>query len=87
MAKHKIARQAAEPCEPGGEKEVLLSILRAFDAPAPLWLPKHEREMDAFRRTAFARADFMESVSFDRLEMEFIDDDAPRRSRDPRNEF
>ena len=53
-----------------------------------IWLNKHQREFDEFRRTQFLPEHFMEDVSFQRLEIEFLEDDEqPRRSRDPRNQF
>lgn len=86
--RHKIVQQATVPCEDGQVKEALLAALKEFDAPAPVWLPKHQREMDEFRHTWFPRSDFMESVSFDRLEIELLDEEgAKRRSPDPRNAF
>ena len=47
-----------------------------------------EREWDEFGQTRFLPDDFMESVNFERLEIEYIDPDAPKkRSKDPRNAF
>ncbi len=86
MKKQRIDRQMTRACAFDGAREALIEICRALDVPAPLWLPKHEREFDAFRMTAFARDHFLEEVAFDRLEIEFIDGEK-RKSRDPRNDF
>jgi hypothetical protein len=53
-----------------------------------MWLGKHEFEFEQFRRTAFTQDHFVEEISFDRMEIELIDVDAPaRKSRDIRNQF
>ncbi len=88
IVKHRIAQQVTLPCEPDGVDEVLTQICHEFDIPCPLWLHKHENEFEAFRHTAFLPEHFMEDVSFDKLEIEYLDDDAQKRkSRDPRNQF
>ncbi len=88
LLRHKIIRQATVPCQKGNEADALLAALKDFDAPAPVWLAKHRREMDEFSRTWFSKSDFVESVSFDRLEIELIDEDgASHSSQDPRNAF
>ena len=79
-------KQAVLPCQPEDVKDALLTILQELDEPAPVWLGKHDREMSEFRRTTFSKGDFMESVSFDRMEMELLDEEGVRRrSTDPRN--
>ena len=51
-------------------------------------LHKHEREFADFRHTAFLPEHFMEDVPFQKLEIEFLEDDGrARRSSDPRNQF
>ena len=56
------------------------------DIARPLWLEKNQREWDEFGQTRFLPDAFLESVPFDRLEIEYIDPDAPKRhSNDPRN--
>lgn len=88
MKKHRIARQATAECAWEGVEDALTELCREFDIPRPLWLNKHYREFDDFRRTQFLPEHFMEDVSFDRLEIEFLeDDDRARRSSDPRNQF
>jgi len=86
LLRHKIVKQAVLPCQPEDVKDALLTILQELDEPAPVWLGKHDREMSEFRRTTFSKGDFMESVSFDRMEMELLDEEGVRRrSTDPRN--
>lgn len=88
IVKHRIARQATAPCTPEAVGDVLTELCREFDIPCPIWLHKHEHEFDEFQRTAFLPEHFMEEISFDRLEIEYLADDGKkRRSSDPRNQF
>ncbi len=85
---HRIAKQQTIDCPWGGEREALREVCRALDVPAPIWLNKNENEYGQFRRTAFTADSFVESVQFDRMEIEFLDDTGrARRSADPRNAF
>lgn len=88
IKKHRIDRQATAECPREGVEDALTELCHEFDIPRPIWLNKHQREFDEFRRTQFLPEHFMEDVSFQRLEIEFLEDDEqPRRSRDPRNQF
>ena len=88
IRKHRIERQGTYDCRYEDVQEALTELCREFDIPRPLWLGKHEREYEAFRRTQFLPEHFMEDVPFQRLEIEYLDDDdRNRRSRDPRNQF
>lgn len=88
IEKHRISCQMTHPCAWGEQEEALREICRELDVPFPLWLNKHEREFEEFRRTTFLPEHFMEDVRFDKLEIEFLDDeDKKRRSKDPRNQF
>lgn len=85
---HRIDRQDTYPCIWGEEDEALTYLCKSFDIPKPIWLPKHEREYEAFRRTAFTGDHFVEEIDFDRFEIEFLDDTGKKRkSADPRNQF
>ena len=88
IKKHRIDKQFIAPCAPGGEREALIALCREADLPVPMWLEKHEREFERFRRTAFLPDHFIEEVRFERLEIEFLEEESKTRvSRDPRNEF
>ena len=88
IAGHKTVMQQTEPCLPGYEKDALTEICKQLDLPCPIWLNKHENEFSSFRRTVFTKEHFMEDTSFDKLEIEYLDDtDKKRRSSDPRNQF
>lgn len=88
MVKHRIARQMTVPCAWGEAEAALTEVCREFDIPCPIWLGKHEREFDEFRHTVFFPEHFMEDVPFQKLEIEYLEDDnKKRRSADPRNQF
>ena len=87
IKKHRIERQATAPCAWGEVEDALTELCHEFDIPRPMWLNKHHREFEEFRRTQFLPEHFIEDVPFQRLEIEFLeDDDHPRKSRDPRNQ-
>lgn len=85
---HRIARQELVPCLWGEQQEALREACHTLDVPYPIWLDKHESEFESFRRTAFTADHFVESIAFDRMEIEYLDDTGKkRRSTDPRNDF
>ncbi len=85
---HRIDRQATVPCSRDNPREALLEACRRLDLPEPVWLDKNQREWEEFGLTRFTADAFFEPVPFQRMEIEYIDPDAPKRkSRDPRNEF
>ena len=85
---HRIDRQTVEPCTRSDPREALENACHKLDIARPLWLEKNERDWEAFGQTRFNADAFLESIDFDRMEIEYIDPDAPKsRRRDPRNEF
>ncbi len=85
---HRMMKNETIECAWGEEQAALVELCREMDVPAPMWLNKHEFEFAEFRHTAFNRDHFVEEVSFDRMEIEFLDDDGKKRkSNDPRNQF
>jgi hypothetical protein len=88
MRDHRINEQDAVPCAWGDQKQALEEALKGLDLPIPMWLNKHEREFDHFRRTSFSPDHFVESVNFEKVEIEYLDDTGKKRkSDDPRNQF
>ncbi len=47
-------------------------ICRELDLPRPIVLQKHEMDLMRFHRTRFLPADFVESVEFDRFDLEVL---------------
>lgn len=88
ISKHRIERQATAECTLGGVEDCLIELCRDFDIPCPIWLHKHEHEFESFRHTAFLPEHFIEDVPFQRMEIEYLEDDGKkRRSKDVRNQF
>ena len=81
-----IDRQTTEPCGRTDPHEALETACRRLDLSKPMWLEKNQREWDSFGQTRFMPDAFLESVDFDRMEIEYIDPEAKKgHSRDPRN--
>ena len=51
---------------------ILHELCQALDLARPVVLEKHIRELNQFSHTAFRPSDFMESVVFDRFEVEIF---------------
>jgi len=79
MRGQKIAVSDTEPCDPADPQEALAELCRRMDVPRPMWLSKHQKEYDAFRRTAFTQDHFVERIPFTRLEIELILPDGPTK--------
>ena len=85
---HRTDRQETVPCSRRDVRPALLEACRRLDLPEPIWLDKNEREWEEFGMTRFLPDAFFEAVPFERLEIEYIDPDAPKKkNRDPRNAF
>lgn len=83
---HRTDRQSTVPCDRGDPREALRDACHGMDLPEPLWLDKNQREWEEFGMTRFMPDAFFEAVPFERMEIEYIDPDAPKKqSRDPRN--
>ena len=83
---HRIAGSETVPLEDGDLESALRELCRRFDIPRPLQLPKHDRDLTDFGRTAYTGEHFMESVSFEKLEIEILlPQGEKRRSGAPRS--
>ncbi len=83
---HRTAEQITVPCGREDPEDALAEACHALDLSRPLWLEKNQREWNEFGQTRFLPDSFLETVHFDRLEIEFIDPEAKKkRSMDPRN--
>jgi hypothetical protein len=84
----RMDKQHVEPCTRDNPQDALEEACRKLDIGRPIWLDKHEREWEEFGQTRFLPDDFLESVDFQRMEIEFIDPDAKKKkSTDYRNSF
>lgn len=89
MRAHRIERDMTVPCEGGLDivQEAVTKICHQLDIPRPIWMAKHENDILEYGRTVFRADDFMESVAFDRFEIELYGQSASKgHARDPRNE-
>ena len=85
---HRILRQTTAVCSREDPRGALLEACRELDLPEPVWLEKNQREWEKFGMTRFLPDAFFEEVPFQRMEIEYIDPDAPKKkSRDFRNSF
>lgn len=62
----------ARPSDAEGWNAVLTELCKPLDLSRPVLLQKHVRDLAQFGRVVFRPADFMESVSFDRFELEIF---------------
>lgn len=83
---NRIIGQQTEPCLHDGAAEALNALCSRMDLSRPVWLDKNRRDWESFSRTRFMPDQFIDPVVFDRMEIEFINPEAPPvRNRDPRN--
>ena len=79
LIKHgKIMESNVQPCAPDEWEAALTEACRALDTPKPVILPRHERDYHSFHQARFLPEHFVESVSFDRMEVEYIDPEAKK---------
>ena len=77
LMKHgKIMDSSVQACAPEDWEDALTEACRRLDAPKPVILPRHERDSASFHQARFLPEHFVESVPFDRMEVEFIDPEA-----------
>lgn len=88
MKKQKIDRQITAECDNKSVRTALDEVCKELDIPCPIWLGKQEREYENFRITSFSSDNFVESIDFSKLVIEYIEDPNKKRSSsDPRNDF
>lgn len=86
---HKIIQEAvrefslARPSDAEGWNRILVDLCKPLDLACPVLLNKHVQELAQFNRTVFSPGDFMESVSFDRFEIEII----PEKKKNAKVEY
>ncbi len=85
IKRQKIWRSETAPME-GDVQDALHELCVKLDIPRPIWLSKHDRDWEAFGLTSFSQDHFVEAIPFDKMEIERIDTEAPKKkSQDPRN--
>ena len=74
LIKHgKIKESNVQPCAAEDWEDALTEACRQLDAPKPVILPRHERDYAEFHQARFLPEHFVESVAFDRMEVEYVD--------------
>lgn len=73
----------ARPCDAASWAPILTSLCKPLDLACPVILQKHVAELSSFSRTVFRAGDFIESVSFDRFEVEIL----PEKKKPARVEY
>lgn len=82
MRKNRIDGSITQPCSPDEWEEALEEACRRLDVPRPLIINKNRRDWEAFSQTRFMPDSFMESVAFDRMEVEFINPEEKKKTND-----
>jgi hypothetical protein len=54
--------------------ECIQKICYELDLQRPIWLPKNQRDFDKYRMVQLTQDNFIETISFDFLELELIDE-------------
>ena len=72
IKKNRITADTTVPCARTEWEDALGEACRKLDAPRPIVIEKHRRDWEAFSQIRFLPDHFVEAVSFDRMEAEFI---------------
>ena len=80
---HKIVQEAvrefpARPFDAEDWGRLITELVKPLDLASPVLLNKHVEELARFNRTWFTQADFIESIAFDRFELEIF----PEKKKD-----
>lgn len=60
---------------------IISALCHDLDLARPVILKKHENDLRRFSRAVFKAADFMESISFDRFEMEILPEEKKKKQQ------
>ena len=86
MKGHKCLKDAVLPCGRDDPRDALRQALPEMDVSQPLWLPVHRADWEEYALTRFLPEHFVDSVSFDRMEINYIappEEEKPGRKRNP----
>lgn len=82
---HRTLRDLTVPCAPDAPQEALREALHTLDISMPVWLPRHQADWEAFRLARFTPEHFVDSVTFDRMDISYIPPETEQRA--PRTEW
>ena len=69
---HRIISSETVCIEDDDLERAIRELCRRFDIQRPVQLPKHDRDLKQFGRTTYSRDHFIETVPFQRLEIEIL---------------
>ena len=78
-----VREYPARPLDAQDWSRLIADIAKPLDLACPVLLEKHVQELFRFNCTWFTQADFIESVSFDRFELEIF----PEKKKDRQVEY
>lgn len=81
VTKNHIDRDMTAECARDGWEEALTEACHTLDMPRPIVMPKHRRDFEQFSQTRFLKEHFVESVPFDRMEVEYIDPESRKKKK------
>jgi hypothetical protein len=84
IRKNHTVESRTVPCARDEWLEALDTACHGMDISRPMIMQKHVRDWDAFSQTRFLRDHFMDSVGFDRMELEYIDPDIKKKTPEAR---
>ena len=87
MRKNRIEQDTTVECMPENWQTALEEACHKLDVARPMVLPRHERDWEQFSQARFLKEHFVEEVSFDRMEVEFIDPDKKKKKPNPYSSF
>ena len=73
-----VREYPARPSDAEDWGRMIADIAKPLDLACPVLLNKHVQELARFNRTWFTQADFIESIAFDRFELEIF----PEKKKD-----
>ena len=82
MRKNRIWKDVIVSCGREEWTRALQQGLEKLDVARPLLIEKHERDWAKFGQTRFLKEHFMEDVAFDRMEVEWIDPEAGKKTNE-----
>ena len=83
IRKNRIFDSRTEPCTYENWQYALEEICHQLDVSRPVILQKHLRDWKTFSQTYFLREHFVDSVGFDRMELEYINPDKRKKPQAP----
>ena len=88
LKQHKIKLEAVRefPARPSDAEDwgrMIADIAKPLDLACPVLLNKHVQELARFNRTWFTQADYIESIHFDRFELEIF----PEKKKDKKVDY